>query len=126
MRHPSVPWYRICQVYGNQHENCDYMQKLVTKVESLYYTFCRSVGHDNKNCRAYDFPQERTYDSYFVKGEDPQEMQEKTHMAQPVAQVHCTPLPQMNFILSQPQQEFTLQQQFVPQPQLVAQPQYVP
>ena len=27
----GVPWCHICQVYGNQHENCDYMQKMVTK-----------------------------------------------------------------------------------------------
>ena len=25
----GIPWCRICQVYGNQHENYDYMQKMV-------------------------------------------------------------------------------------------------
>ena len=48
---------------------------MVTKAEGLYYTFCRSVGHNDKKCQAYDLLQERTYDSYFVKGEDPQAMQ---------------------------------------------------
>ena len=62
------------------------MQKMVTKVENLYCTFFRSVGHDDKNCQAYDFLQERTYDSYFVKGEDPQAMQAQLQMDQPVAQ----------------------------------------
>ena len=60
------------------------MQKMVTKVENLYCTFCRLVGHDDKNCRAYDLLQERTYDSYFVKGEDPWEMQAQPQMVQPV------------------------------------------
>ena len=71
----GVPWCRIYQVYGHRHENCDYMQKMVTKAENLYYTFCLSVRHDDKNCRVYDFLQESTYDSYFVKGEDPRTMQ---------------------------------------------------
>ena len=47
-------WCCICQVYGHRHENCKYMQKMVTKVENLYCTFCRSVGHDDKSYRAYD------------------------------------------------------------------------
>ena len=68
----DAPWCCICQVYGNRHENYDYMQKMVTKEESFYCTFCQSVGHDDKNYHAYDLIQERTYDSYFVKGEDPQ------------------------------------------------------
>ena len=28
---------------------------MVTKAENLYYTFCRSFGHDDKKCGAYDF-----------------------------------------------------------------------
>ena len=77
----GIPWCRICQVYGNRHENYEYMQNIVTKAEILYYTFCQSVGHDDKNCRAYELIQERTYDSYFVKGEGPREMQEQPQMA---------------------------------------------
>ena len=90
------------------------MQKMVTKAESLNYTFCLSVGHDDKNYRAYDLLQERTYDSYFVKGEDPRAMQVHPQMAQPAAQVQYTPSPLMQFIQSQPQQQFTSQQQFAP------------
>ena len=71
----GAPWCHIFQVYGHRHENFDYRQKMVTKAESLYYTFCRLVGHDDKNCCTYDLLQERTYDSYFVKGEDPQRAQ---------------------------------------------------
>ena len=64
----------MCQVYGHRHENYEYMQKMFTKEENMYYTFFRSVGHDDKNYRDYDLLQESTYDSYFVKAEDPWEM----------------------------------------------------
>ena len=67
------------------------MQKIVTKSENLYYTFCRLVGHDNKNCRAYDLLQERMYDSYFVKGEDPRTAQAQHQLVKPVAHVSYTP-----------------------------------
>ena len=67
----SVPWCLICQVYGNQHEDCTYMQKMVTKPASLYCTFCRSAGHEDKDWLL----QEWTYDVYFVKGEDPRMVQ---------------------------------------------------
>ena len=29
----GAPWCHICQVYVHRHENCDYMQKMVTKAE---------------------------------------------------------------------------------------------
>ena len=66
------------------------MQKMVTKAESLYYTFYHSVGHEDKGYQASDLLQERTYDSYFVKGEDPrtiQQSQPQPQMAQPKPQV---------------------------------------
>ena len=59
----SVPWYRICQVYGHQHKECSYMQKIVSNPTNLYCSFCKSVGHEDKYCRAYHLLQERTYDS---------------------------------------------------------------
>ena len=71
----GIPWCRIFQVYGYWNENYEYMQKMVTKAESLYCTFCQSVGHDDKNFWPYELLQERTYDSYIVKGEDPRAMQ---------------------------------------------------
>ena len=69
------------------------MQKMVTKAENMYCTFCRLVGHDEKNFRAYDLLQERTYDSYFVKGEDPWTPQAQPQVVQPAAQVLYTPPP---------------------------------
>ena len=48
---------------------------MVTKEESLYFSFCHLGGHEDKDFQAYDLLQERTYDSYFVKGEDPRMIQ---------------------------------------------------
>ena len=50
----SVPWCRIFQVYGHRHEECGYMQNLVTNLTNLYCSFCRSVRHEDKDCCAYD------------------------------------------------------------------------
>ena len=82
------------------------MQKMVTKAESLYCTFCWLVGHDDKNYRAYDLLQERTYDSYFLKGEDPRITQARPQVVQPAAQVPHTPPPPLQFVPAQPQQNF--------------------
>ena len=97
---------------------------MVTKVENLYYTFCQSVGHDDTNFCAYDFLQERTYDSYFMKREEPQTMQEPPQVSQPVVQVPYTPPPPLQFVPTQPQLQFVAQSQSAPQSQIVVQPQY--
>ena len=49
-----VPWCHICQLYGHRHENYSYMQNMVTKAKILYYSFCHSVGHKDKDYRAYN------------------------------------------------------------------------
>ena len=59
----------IYQVYGNWHEDYGYMQKMAMKLTNLDGTFCRSVGHVDKDCRAYDILQEIKMDTYYVKRE---------------------------------------------------------
>ena len=56
----GIPWCHIFQVYGHRHEECSYMQKIVSKAANLYCSFYRSVGHEDKDYRAYDLLQERT------------------------------------------------------------------
>ena len=34
------------------------------------------MGHEDKDCHAYEILQERTYESYFVKGEDHRKVQQ--------------------------------------------------
>ena len=75
---------------------------MVTKEKKLYCIFCQSVGHDDTNFHAYDFLQERTYDSYFMKREEPQTTQEPPQVAQPTTRVPYMPPPPLQFIPMQP------------------------
>jgi hypothetical protein len=49
------------------------MQKYVQTPTNIYCTFCISVGHDEKECRAYDILHERSRDTYQIQGEVQQE-----------------------------------------------------
>jgi len=51
---PSVEtalWCAICQVVG-QHaiDNCHLLQNFVQTPQQLFYNFCKSVGHDERQC----------------------------------------------------------------------------
>jgi hypothetical protein len=45
------------------------MQKYQTVPKNAYCTFCKSVGHDDKDCRTMDLMRERTSDTYRVQDE---------------------------------------------------------
>jgi hypothetical protein len=45
------------------------MKKYAQTPMNLYYTFCKTVGHDDRDCRAFDLMQERSRDIYNIKGE---------------------------------------------------------
>jgi hypothetical protein len=49
------------------------MKKYIQTPTNLYYTLCKSVGHDEKDCRAYDLFHERSRDIYKIQGEVQQE-----------------------------------------------------
>jgi hypothetical protein len=49
------------------------MKKYVQTPTNLYYTFCKSVGHDEKDCRAYDIFHGRLRDTYRIQREVQQE-----------------------------------------------------
>jgi hypothetical protein len=52
---------------------CYYMQKYVQTPNNIYCTFCKSVGHDEKDCRSFDLMHERSRDTYINQGEAQQE-----------------------------------------------------
>jgi len=56
-----VLWCAICQM-GGKHamDNKHLLQKYTQTPQQLYCNFCRSVGHDERTCRSYDFMMERT------------------------------------------------------------------
>ena len=49
------------------------MQKYVQTPTNLYFTFCKSIGHDDRDCRAYDLMHESSRDIYKIQGEVQQE-----------------------------------------------------
>ena len=40
---------------------------MVCTPASLYFKFCRSIGHDEKDCRAYQILREKMVDAYLMK-----------------------------------------------------------
>jgi hypothetical protein len=64
-----------CEVCRNRHrpDECYYMQKYVQTPTNIYFTFYNSVGHDDRDCRAYDLMHERSRDIYKIQGEVQQE-----------------------------------------------------
>jgi hypothetical protein len=83
------------------------MQKYQTVPKSSYCNFCKSVGHDDKDCRTMDLMRERTSDAYRV--------QEEMMTGQATPQFNQVPAPYN-----------TVQQQYntAQQPYNTAQPQY--
>jgi hypothetical protein len=49
------------------------MQKYVQKPTNLYCMFGKLVGHDDRDCRAFDLMHERSRDIYKIQGEVHQE-----------------------------------------------------
>jgi hypothetical protein len=45
------------------------MQKYKTKPKSTFCNFCKSVGHEDKNCRTLELMKERTSDAYKMQDE---------------------------------------------------------
>jgi hypothetical protein len=60
-----------CDVCRNKHRpgECYYMQKYVQTPTNLYCTFCKFVGHDEKDCRDYDLLHEISRDIYKIQGD---------------------------------------------------------
>jgi hypothetical protein len=67
LKQVTLPWCEVCR---NRHRpsECSYMKKYVQKPTNLYYTFCKLVGHDEKDYRAYDLLHERSIDTYRLQG----------------------------------------------------------
>jgi hypothetical protein len=72
MKKVNFPWCDVCR---NRHcpGECYYMQKYVQTPTNLYCTFYKSIGHDDRDCRAYDLIHERLRDIYTIQGEVQQE-----------------------------------------------------
>lgn len=48
-------------IYGKHvTDKCHLLHKLVQTPQQLFYTFCKSVRHDERNCWSYELMMERT------------------------------------------------------------------
>jgi hypothetical protein len=71
LKQVTLPWCEVCK---NRHRPSEYyMQKYVQTHTNLYFKFCKSMGHDDRDCRAYDLMHERSRDIYKIQGEVQQE-----------------------------------------------------
>ena len=52
---------------GHRDEDFLYLYNIVSTPTSLFYKFCKSVGHDDKDCREYQLLKEKKVDTYLMK-----------------------------------------------------------
>lgn len=60
------PWCEIYRTNGHKPQYCYLLQQYVLTPKNQSCTFCKFVGHDENNCRAYELMMERTQDVYVV------------------------------------------------------------
>jgi hypothetical protein len=60
------PWFEIYTTHGNDCYHFPMMQKKKKEPKSTFYKFCKSVGHEDKNCRTLDLIKEITLDVYRI------------------------------------------------------------
>jgi hypothetical protein len=72
LKQVTLPWCEVCR---NRHHpvECYYMKTYVQTPKNVYFTFCKSAGHDDRDCRAYDLIHVRSRDIYKIQGEVQQE-----------------------------------------------------
>ena len=61
------PWCELCRTIRHPPQQCPLLQKYVQTPTNLYCNFCKSVGHDEHNCRAYDLMLDRKHGFYRVQ-----------------------------------------------------------
>ena len=66
----GIPCCRIFQTKGHWSEECLYLQTIVCTPAILYCKLCRSMGHDEKDCRAYQLLQENMVETYMMKNDE--------------------------------------------------------
>ena len=65
----GLPWCRISQSRGHRDEECLYLQKVVSTPTNLFCKFCKSVGHEERDYRAYQLLKEEIVETYLMKNE---------------------------------------------------------
>jgi len=54
-------WCTICQVAGKHTiDNCHLLQTFIQTLQQQFYNFCRSISHDDCNCKSYELMMDKT------------------------------------------------------------------
>jgi hypothetical protein len=56
----------ICKKWGHDPTECPLLQKYQSMLRNLFFNFCKSVGHAEKDCCAFDLMRECTSDMYRI------------------------------------------------------------
>jgi hypothetical protein len=60
----------ICKKWGHHPTECPLLYKYYSTTRNLFFNFCKSFRHEEKDCRAFDLMRERTSDMYRIKEEN--------------------------------------------------------
>ena len=66
----GMPWCIIYQFRGHNPEECLYLHVIVSTLASMYCKFCKTVGHNEKYYKSFQFLQEKTMDTYLMKNDE--------------------------------------------------------
>jgi hypothetical protein len=70
---PLVPegvYCEICRIVRHHPTACPLMQKYQSTTKNLFCNFCKSMGHDKKECCTLNLMRERITEAYKVQGEE--------------------------------------------------------
>jgi hypothetical protein len=62
-------WCEVCKKLGHNPYHYLMIQKYQIVPKSSYFNFCKSVVHDETDCRTMELMRERTSDAYRVQAE---------------------------------------------------------
>jgi hypothetical protein len=66
----GLGYCKICNTWVNHPIYCPLLQKYQSTLRHLFYNFCKSVGHNEKDCHAFDLMREHTSDVYIIQEEN--------------------------------------------------------
>jgi hypothetical protein len=63
----GVGYCEICKTWGHHLTTFPLLKKYQSTPRNLFCNFCKSIGHDEKDCRAFDLMRECTVDNIKFK-----------------------------------------------------------
>ena len=67
---PQVLYCELCRTVGQHRpKDCYLLQRYGQVIKNSYCKFCKSVGHNEDECRSYDLMRGRIYNAYQVQNE---------------------------------------------------------